>query len=74
MQAQGPPEIENVFGISSSVFRVVRKPIILSEPEKVEVVVIAVAHLHNFLRKMNSVNIYTLSGKFDREKLVDRDK
>lgn len=59
--------VENVFGISSSVFRVLRKPMLL-EPEKAEVVVMAVAHLHNFLRKsMNSVNIYTPSGTFDRE-------
>lgn len=62
--------VENVFGISSSVFRVLRKPMFL-EPEKAEVVVMAVAHLHNFLRKsMNSVNIYTPSDSFDKE--VDR--
>jgi len=40
----------------------------LLKPEKAEVVVMAVAHLHNFLRKsMNLVNIYTPSGTFDRE-------
>lgn len=59
--------VENVFGISSSVFRVLRKPMLL-EPEKAEVIVMSVAHLHNFLKKsMNSVNIYTPSGTFDRE-------
>lgn len=59
--------VENVFGISSSVFRVLRKPMLL-EPEKAEVVVMAVAHLHNFLRKStSSVNIYTPNGSFDRE-------
>lgn len=40
----------------------------LLELEKAKIVVMAVAHLHNFLRKsMNSVNIYTPSGPFDKE-------
>jgi len=59
--------VENVFGISSSVFRVLRKPILL-EPEKAEIIIMAVAHLHNFLRKsMHSVNMYTPPGTFDSE-------
>lgn len=59
--------VENVFGISSSVFRVLRKPILL-EPDKAEIIVMAVAHLHNFLRKIiHSVNIYTPPGTFDSE-------
>lgn len=49
--------VENVFGISLSVFRVLRKSILL-ELEKAEIIVMAVAHLHNFLRKsIHSVNI-----------------
>lgn len=59
--------VENVFGIASSVFRVLRKPILL-EPEKAQLIVMAVAHLHNFLRKRpSSVNIYTPPGTFDYE-------
>lgn len=59
--------VENVFGISSSAFRVLRKPILL-EPEKAEIIVMAVAHLHNFLRKsINSVNLYTQPGTIDSE-------
>jgi len=59
--------VENVFGISSSVFRVLRKPILL-EPEKAEIIIMVVAHLHNFLRKsMHSVNMYTPPGTFDTE-------
>lgn len=46
----------------------------LLEPEKAEIVMMAVApvaHLHNFLRQsMNSVNIYTPSGTFE---LFDRE-
>lgn len=66
--------VENVFGILSAVFRVLRKPILL-EPEKAEIIVMAIAHLHNFLRKSpNSINIYTPHGTFDEEidgKLVE---
>jgi hypothetical protein len=59
--------VENVFGISSSVFRVLRKPMLL-EPEKVTIVTTCVAYLHNFLRRnSNSRNIYTPPGTFDQE-------
>jgi hypothetical protein len=40
---------ENVFGILSARFRVLRKPLLLS-PEKVELVVTACIYLHNYLR------------------------
>jgi len=59
--------VENVFGISSSVFRVLRKPMLL-EPEKAQVIVMAIVHLHNFLRKSKaSKNKYTPYGSLDRE-------
>lgn len=58
--------VENVFGISSAVFRVLRKPLLL-EPEKAELIVMTVVHLHNFLRSCNSINMYTPPGTFDTE-------
>ena len=54
--------VENVFGIMSAIFRILRKPLLL-EPTKAEVVVMTVAHLHNFLRQSStSSNIYMPSG------------
>ena len=58
--------VENVFGIMSAVFRVLRKPMLL-EPEKVEIVVMAIAYLHNFLRRSGSRNIYTPPDFLDQE-------
>jgi len=59
--------VENVFGKVSAVFRVLRKPLLL-EPEKAQLVVMTVAHLHNFLRRStNSMNVYTPPGVFDSE-------
>lgn len=59
--------VENVFGISSAVFRVLRKPLLL-EPERAQIVVMAIVHLHNFLRQSKtSKNIYNPPGTFDRE-------
>lgn len=59
--------VENVFGIMSAVFRVLRKPMLL-EPEKAQNVVMAVACLHNFLRKSkSSKNVYTPPGTFDEQ-------
>lgn len=59
--------VENVFGIISSVFRVLRKPLLLN-PEKSEIIVLAIAHLHNFLRRnRNSASIYTPNDIFDSE-------
>jgi len=59
--------VENVFGICSAVFRVLRKPLLL-EPEKAEIIVMACIYLHNFLRKnQSSKHIYTPNGTFDVE-------
>ncbi|KAF9405655.1 hypothetical protein HW555_013703 [Spodoptera exigua] len=50
--------VENVFGITASVFRVLRKPMLL-QPKTVETIVMAIAHLHNFLRNTDSSkNLY----------------
>lgn len=57
--------VENVFGILSAVFRILRKPMLL-EPSKAALVVLTVAHLHNFLRRnTTSRSLYTPSGTFD---------
>lgn len=59
--------VENVFGICSSIFRVLRKPLLL-EPEKAEIIVMTIVYLHNFLRKSSfSRNTYTPPGCFDSE-------
>lgn len=59
--------VENVFGIVSAVFRVLRKPILIG-PEKAALIVMTVAHLHNFLRKSStSCQIYTPRDMFDTE-------
>lgn len=59
--------VENVFGILSAVFRVLRRPLLL-EPEKAEIIVMACIYLHNFLRKnQSSKHIYTPNGTFDTE-------
>ena len=56
--------VENAFGVLSSVFRVLRKPLLL-QPEKAQVVVMATICLHNFLRKSRtSRNYYTPSTLF----------
>lgn len=61
--------IENTFGIASSIFRVLRKPMLL-EPEKAKIVVMSIVSLHNFLRRSKtSRNIYTPRGSFDTELL-----
>lgn len=59
--------VENVFGIMSAVFRVLRRPMFL-EPNKAEIVVLTCVYLHSFLRKNQSSNhIYTPTGTFDSE-------
>ena len=59
--------VENVFGLLATVFRVFRKPIQL-EPAKVESIVLACVHLHNFLRRnTESRQLYTPPGTFDSE-------
>lgn len=58
--------VENAFGIASSVFRVLRKPMLL-ELQKAELIVMAVVCLHNFLRRSTSSNIYTPPGSLDTD-------
>lgn len=58
--------VENVFGIMSSTFRVLRKPMLL-EPDKATVVVMAIVHLHNFLRRPSSRNFYMPRHYVDSE-------
>jgi len=59
--------VENVFGLASSVFQVLRKPMLL-EPEKAQLIVMIIAWSHNFLRRSpDSAAIYTLPGTFDYE-------
>ncbi|XP_074026092.1 uncharacterized protein isoform X1 [Leptinotarsa decemlineata] len=59
--------VENAFGIMSSVFRVLRKPMLL-EADKATLIVMTVACLHNFLRKSKSFRgIYTPVEAVDRE-------
>lgn len=57
--------VENVFGILSSVFRVLRKPMLL-EPETATKVTLSILHLHNYLRK-TSLSVYNPPGTFDSE-------
>lgn len=42
--------VENTFGIMSSVFRILRKPILL-KPQHATTVILSCVYLHNFLRK-----------------------
>lgn len=59
--------VENAFGILSSVFRVLRKPMLL-EPKTACKIVLAAIHLHNFLRKKPSTrSLYTPPGSLDSE-------
>ena len=59
--------VENVIGLSSSVFRVLRKPMLL-EPVNAQPVAMTIACLHNFLRSSSdSAAIYTPPGLFDYE-------
>lgn len=59
--------VKNVFGITTSVFRVLRKPMLL-QPKTVETIVMAIAHLHNFLRNMDSSkNLYAPPDSLDSD-------
>lgn len=59
--------VENAFGILSSVFRVLRKPMLL-EPETAKKVVLATVHLHNYLRRNTRTQlVYTPPGTLDSE-------
>lgn len=56
--------VENVFGVMSAVFRVLRKPISL-QPDRASNVVMACVLLHNFLRNSRTNNFYTPPGFMD---------
>ncbi|XP_052744680.1 uncharacterized protein LOC128199399 [Bicyclus anynana] len=59
--------VENAFGILSSVFRVLRKPILL-EPEKATKVVLTTIYLYNYLRRdQEASQRFTAPGSFDVE-------
>lgn len=59
--------VENVFGIASARFRVLRKTIEL-QPDKVEKIVLAVCALHNFLMmRQSSRRVYVANEDMDRE-------
>ncbi|CAH1986956.1 unnamed protein product [Acanthoscelides obtectus] len=59
--------VENVLGILASVFRVLRKSMLL-EPSKAEKVVLACVFLHNYLRRnAQAKDMYTPPGSFDVE-------
>lgn len=45
--------VENVFGIVSAIFRVLRK-LVLLDPDMAELIVLTVAYLHNFLRQSST--------------------
>jgi hypothetical protein len=51
--------VENAFGILTSVFRVLWKPILL-EPNKATDIVLTTIYLHNFVRKVENLEICTL--------------
>lgn len=57
---------ENVFGILASVYRVLRRPMLL-DPHIATKVVLAIIYLHNFLRRSSSRQIYNPPGSFDVE-------
>ncbi|XP_060882146.1 uncharacterized protein LOC132953828 [Metopolophium dirhodum] len=64
--------VENTFGIMASVFRVLRKPLLL-QPEKINTIVLACVHLHNFLRRSeSSKNVYSPPDIFDSEAFENR--
>lgn len=59
--------VENVFGIISATFRVLRKPLLL-EPNNAEIIVMVVVHLHIFLRNSTlSKNTYVAPTTLDKE-------
>jgi hypothetical protein len=59
--------VENIFGISSSSFRVLRKPLLLQQ-ENATLIAMVIVHLHNFLRRnKGSINLYSPLGSMDYE-------
>lgn len=61
--------IENVFGILSAKFRILRTAIYLN-PEKVTAIVLALCAMHNWLITTNAAS-YAPAGTFDRENEAD---
>lgn len=57
--------VENALGISSAVFRVLRKRLLVNL-DKVALIVSAITYLHNFLRSSSSNRIYCPPGELDR--------
>lgn len=65
--SRGRRTIENIFGILSSVFRVLRKPLLL-DPEICKKIILTTVHLHNFFRnRPKSTQLYAPEGTFDIE-------
>lgn len=65
--SRGRRIVENAFGILASVFRVLRKPMLL-QPEKAVLITMTCVLLHNFLRRSKtSRSTYTPAGTFDHE-------
>lgn len=58
--------VENVFGIMSARFRVLRRPIEVN-PDKAIIMVLAICALHNFLMSRQSRSVYAMPSDFDRE-------
>lgn len=59
--------VENVFGMMSAAFRVLRKPLTL-QPHTSQLVVLVCVYLHNYLgTSSSSRRLYTPDGSFDRE-------
>ncbi|XP_030758575.1 putative nuclease HARBI1 isoform X2 [Sitophilus oryzae] len=59
--------IENVFGICSARFRILRRSVELV-PKKMKIIVCAIAALHNFIMsRKESANMYAPQGTFDVE-------
>lgn len=57
--------VENIFGLMAQVFRVLRKPLLV-EPDKAAVIVLTIAHLHNYLRSHSDTYF---SGLGENERL-----
>jgi hypothetical protein len=74
---RSPRVVENVFGLASSILRVIRKPVLL-EPENALLVLMTIVCLQNLIRfnnlnnlikfnKFNSAAIFTPPSTFDYE-------
>lgn len=61
---EGTPN--NAFGILSSVYRVLRKPILLESPTASKIV-LATSYLYTYLRMTDTSSLFTLPGSFDSD-------